>query len=967
VKKTAWLLLVLLAPGHLLAYPVGEMVPFDLGGANVAGVTSDGLKVAAYHYPWSGVLYWTEAEGVVFVDSDAEAGAISDDGRIFGSKIDAGLGHELPCYWDADNTYHELPHLPYGQNSDMFFSNVWSCNSAGTVLGGMQWISPAHTTPVMWYQDELGNWQVLDLFPEDTTRDGRINAVSEDGTRLAGWLAGVEGGWIPAVWTVDESLNVTREEVAAPPDWVNGEVQAFSQNGLYMAGYMNGCGALWSDGGASFDVVQPANPSFWMNITCTDVSNAGLVVGRTIDHANWEQWAHVYKPGMGYMRAGDYFDMFGVVYPEDYQFVDMVFWVANDESMMMGWYYDVSWSLKMYILQLPELSYIEGTVTLNGSIGSVEDVQISAASTGTHPDATGFYSLAIGAGTYDLTASLPGYVSETLTDVAVPEGTTVPGIDFVLNEIPDAGYIEGQLSQIYNWDPFTLATITADDGSTQYTTHGTAAADYQLILPAGTYDVHATQNNCYDVLVEDVIVAAGAVTPLDIEFMNVSTPSYVHLDFVVEDPETFDWSAIRIKVGDNGWNTQINVWESSYTGEIWTPGTYTVSAWAPGREIWIQNDVEFLQNQTTSLTIDLARNTYPVRELAVSDAGAAGWQHPLPVEAFVQDHELFQTGLDVLANINYWYTPLWPSSNASTTQELAYAGVKSLKIDTVEGTPGDIYYEHPWPYPTTGTHVYEAMLQVPAGNCAHHGLLREGVWGALFAIEIFYRAGGTADVFIGGDELNLPYPVGQWFRSTLVADLDNDLIEYYQDGELLASGPYSLDAHTGEPAVVSLGAYDISAESRPGFTESGLLYMDDYVSYQVGAVNAATYSVSLDETLQATGLGDNAYQFEGLSAGQVYGAAVIADYPWGSADPVATSFTFTPPFGAPVNVAIAVLGGSTVLTWDPVTDATAYKVYSSIHPYDGFAEDLTGTFDGERWSTPATGGMRFYVVTAVNE
>jgi hypothetical protein len=967
VKNAMLLLVLMIAPNTLLAYPVGEMVPFDLNGANLAGVTSDGLKVAAYHHPWGGVLYWTEADGVVTVDSDAEAGAISDDGRIFGSKIDATLGHELPCYWDADNTYHELPHLPYGQNSDMFFSNVWSCNSAGTFLGGMQWISAAHTTPVMWYQDEFGDWQILDLFPEDNTRDGRINAVSEDGTQFAGWLAGINGGWIPTLWTVDENLNITREEVAAPPDWVHGEISAFSENGLYMAGYMNGFGSLWHDGGSSFDVIQPELPSFWMSITCNDVSNNGMTVGRTIDFANWAQWAHVYKPGMGYLRADDYYNMFGVVYPADFQYVDMVFWISDDERMMMGLYSDLNWFTKMFILELPELSYIEGSVSLNGDIGSVEDVLIATANTGTYPDASGFYSLAIGAGTYDITASLAGYISETLTGIVVPEGTTVTGNDFVLNQIPNAGFIEGQLTQIYNWDPFTLAAITANDGNTQYATNGTVDGSYQLILPAGTYDILATQSNCYDIVIEDVVVAPEEVTQLDIEFMSISTPSYINLDFIVDNPETFDWSTVRIKVGDNSWITQINIWESSYIGEIWTPGTYTVSVWASGHKIWTQDDVEFQQNQTTSLTIELLPNTYPIRELAVSDGGAASWEHPLPVDAYSQDHELFQAGMDITANISYWYTPLWPSSNATTTDEQAYEGAKSLKIDTVDGVPGDIYYDAGWPYPTTGTHIFEAMLYVPFGSCAHHGILREGVWGAQFAIEIFYRAAGTVDILLGGNELNLSYPQNQWFSFKLVADLDNDLIEYYQNGALLASGLYSLDAHTGEPAVVSMGTFDISAEARPGFAEAGLVYMDNYASYQTGATNEATYTVSLDEAIQVTGLSVGTHQFQNLNAGQLYNAAVIADYAWGPAEAVATEFTYTPPFGAPVNLRLVISGGSTVLSWDPVTDATSYKVYSSSHPYEGFAEDLTGSFDGESWSTPASLGRKFYMVTAVSE
>jgi len=310
---------------------------------------------------------------------------------------------------------------------------------------------------------------------------------------------------------------------------------------------------------------------------------------------------------------------------------------------------------------------------------------------------------------------------------------------------------------------------------------------------------------------------------------------------------------------------------------------------------------------------------------------------------------------------------LWSASNATTSDEEALSGSKSLKIDTVEGIPGDIYCDMGWPYATTGTHVFEASLYVPAGNCAHHGVIREGVWGALFAIDIFYRADGTVDIMLGGNELNLAYPQDQWFSFKLVADLDSDLIEYHQNGSLLASGPYSLDAYTGDPSVISLGTYDISAEPRPGFDEDGLVYMDDYANYRDAGVNAATYTVSLDDAIQVAALGVNGYTFQNLTPGQHYNAAVVADYAWGSSEAMLAGFTYVPPFGAPVNVSIAVFGGNTVLTWDPVTDATSYKVYSSNTPYTGFTQDLTGSFTGESWSTPATIGKRFYKVTAISE
>ncbi|MCD4819634.1 MAG: right-handed parallel beta-helix repeat-containing protein [Candidatus Cloacimonetes bacterium] len=69
---------------------------------------------------------------------------------------------------------------------------------------------------------------------------------------------------------------------------------------------------------------------------------------------------------------------------------------------------------------------------------------------------------------------------------------------------------------------------------------------------------------------------------------------------------------------------------------------------------------------------------------------------------------------------------------------------------------------------------------------------------------------------------------------------------------------------------------------------------------------------------------------------------------------------------APQNVTITVIGTQIQITWNAVTGATSYKVYSSADPYTGFAEDETGTFDGESWSASASNGKKFYYVKAVN-
>ncbi len=944
-RNVVFMAFILLLSSILMALEVGEMYSIDMGSANPAGVTSDGSKVAAYIYPWSGVMYWTEDEGVVFVDTDAEAGAIDDNGFIYGSKIDAGLGYELPCYWDADNVYHELPHLEYGMNSDMFFSNVWSCNSAGTVLGGMQWISAGGTTPVIWYLDDADEWQIMDLTPEDNL-SGRVNAVNSDGSQVAGWIDSEDGSWIPTVWTIDDEMNVTYETAPSPPDWVTGEVKAFSNNDEYMAGDMNSMGALWYEDG-SYDMFQPDIVSDWMTTTISTVSNEGLCAGRTIDYWNWDQFAILFKPGMGVVRADDYFNMLGVVYPADYQFLDFVFWVSGDESMMFGWYYDTNYGVKMFMLLLPELSYIEGTVTLNGTIGSVDEVLIDVGSTGTYPDSTGFYSLAVGAGTYDIIASRAGYVTEIIEDVVVGDGETINGMDITINQIENAGFLEGTLTQIYNYGSFTSVVITADDGSVTYETNGTEAGTYQLILPAGIYDIHATQTDCFELDFEDIEIIANEITILDIEFMSIYTPSYIHIDVVVDDPENFDWSIIKVLLGNNGSAQSINLWDSYYDGDVWTPGVYTVSAWAPGYEIWTDDDIEFPINDTVNVYIYLTKNSFPVRELVVNQNATAMWELPMPVETYYQDHEDFQADLWVTANVNYWSSPLWPNPNAFTTEEMAYEGDKSLKIATIDGTPGDIYRDH-WPNPETGAYVFESMLYIPAGYCGHHGIIiTGGTWDPSFAIEIFYRADGTLDVLYAGTELNLTYPQDEWFSMKLLGDLDNDIIKYYQNGELIVSSQYSLDAWTGESAETMLQYYDISAEARPGFTEEGLVYMDNYATYVASETTEATFSLSLDTVNQVSGVDDLLYQISGLTAGETYTAGVIADYDWASSGEVTAEFLYDPEtINPPENLTGNSVGNDVFLNWDvPGNDRVEierYKYGRDVSIEDIRTRDLSG-------------------------
>ena len=92
------------------------------------------------------------------------------------------------------------------------------------------------------------------------------------------------------------------------------------------------------------------------------------------------------------------------------------------------------------------VGWIEGNVVLDGGTGNVEDVTVTAGTETVNPDANGDYSIEIEAGTYDVTASLEGYLDEIVVDVIVIEGQITGNIDFTLewitNPFPPPGWVQ---------------------------------------------------------------------------------------------------------------------------------------------------------------------------------------------------------------------------------------------------------------------------------------------------------------------------------------------------------------------------------------------------------------------------------------------------------------------------------------------------------------------------------------------
>ncbi len=102
--------------------------------------------------------------------------------------------------------------------------------------------------------------------------------------------------------------------------------------------------------------------------------------------------------------------------------------------------------------------FVEGTVTLDGGTGNIEDVEVTFDDVTTNPSASGDYVIPLLEGTYyDVSAELVGYDLATIDSVIVTEGIITTDMDFTLiYNPPDFNPVENlavdELSGLLTWE-----------------------------------------------------------------------------------------------------------------------------------------------------------------------------------------------------------------------------------------------------------------------------------------------------------------------------------------------------------------------------------------------------------------------------------------------------------------------------------------------------------------------------------
>ena len=182
-------------------------------------------------------------------------------------------------------------------------------------------------------------------------------------------------------------------------------------------------------------------------------------------------------------------------------------WVINGDS-----YHISNWYIDEVRLGSQGYGFVNGLVTLADGDGLVEEVQVAAGDYFTHPDTDGNYLLLVPVGTYDLTASLEEYATETVQDVSVNLNETVT-VDFVLQpgdgvEIEQLPLTTGLIGNFPNpFNPTTTIEFQLEHQASLveiviYNIKGQQVGSLlNLALPGGYHQViwNAADNNGYEV------------------------------------------------------------------------------------------------------------------------------------------------------------------------------------------------------------------------------------------------------------------------------------------------------------------------------------------------------------------------------------------------------------------------------------------------------------------------------------
>jgi hypothetical protein len=249
----------------------------------------------------------------------------------------------------------------------------------------------------------------------------------------------------------------------------------------------------------------------------------------------------------------------------------------------------------------PDEGVIEGTVTLIGGSATPDMVTVTAGDVSTNPDATGFYSMVVPGGNYQVTGFLAGYYPDTVFNVIVTIGDTTSGVDLTLQGLP-TGYISGNVVLLEGTGIVTEVEVTAG----YHVVNPDVNGDYTMQIEIGTWDVTASLEDYVPLTIGDVVVQEGQTTP-DVDFALSLIPTTGFIEGYVElVGGSGDVTEVEVSTG----SVTVNPDPDGYYILEAIGGTWDVSASLDGYYTQVIENVPVIIEDTTS-DVDFSLQSIP--------------------------------------------------------------------------------------------------------------------------------------------------------------------------------------------------------------------------------------------------------------------------------------------------------------------------------------------------------------------
>ena len=227
--------------------------------------------------------------------------------------------------------------------------------------------------------------------------------------------------------------------------------------------------------------------------------------------------------------------------------------------------------LSTFILVDLPLGTIAGIVTDTSTGDPIESASVTTNSYSNITDTEGLYSIELSPGTYNVTASATGYISNTIEATVIVNKTAT--VNFALEPLIVFGSINGTVTDSDSTLPVAGAIITADG----YSTTTDESGYYEMEVEAGTYTVTASKAGYESASQTNVTVVAEETIITDFELEPLT-----HTLTVISDPISGVEFSIDEGVHTTVWSDTLK--EGNYTVVMpytWHIGTdeYTFDHW----------------------------------------------------------------------------------------------------------------------------------------------------------------------------------------------------------------------------------------------------------------------------------------------------------------------------------------------------------------------------------------------------